>query len=1002
MDALHHTPPAFAALAACPALHAAVADDLHRQATYLSACLAAYQPRSQLLATLAQALRDPHGGLVCVEAPPGSGASTLLAALAVRQPVALWFAGAAPTAAPALYAQLVALHRPRLPLLDPTATTDPAAFESLLAELAASRSGHEPIALLIDELTPPGEPLRPGPPPLPSELPPGITLLLSATPGAPLPYTPALQLRIPNDDPELTAAQHALLARLGCPAPWADRLVAASGGNFLYLRLGLAHLRAGEADHTALPAGLEGLLNSWWAGLTAPERRLAALLAAAGEPFPLALATELLGADPAPTLASWARLALIEYGPPGDRTVALTHRALAALIARAGATELGVAHADLATLASARADGVPGSQRAVTTNPAVRYLERQGARHAALAPRPVRDVVLTALTGPTPMRARQRRNDVAGALEAAAWELRVAVADGPPLRLVRAAALVGVLATRARSLGADMVGTALLGGLEQGSREATLRAVLGVVERMADGHAKAALLRHLGEICYGARMRSAAMRLLSRALDLEASPTSRAWRDTREGLLTVLAEHAIALGAVDTALAIAERIEHLERRAMIETQVVRQLLATGAHDRAQRVARGILHESMGAWARAEVAVELQRAGDPRGAMMLDELTLETVVAWAQIELACDDATHDEAAARRRIEALPTPGQRDRGLARLARVLATAGNDGAALAAAEAIGAVEVRVAALIDLRLGLEGLVAMLALERATNDIGALTGEDRAPLVSALAAALAALGRRDQALALAAGLPEGEERDRATARVAVALAQRGDHAQAHELIATLDDEDEQAWAYDEFASLLAAAGRWDEAAALLTRIEADDQRARTAADLVIARAQAGEAVPALAMALAIDSATERARALTLLAPALVTGGAEAEALAVGRHPEILTSAEQRGRYLASVAAALAEHGRTDVAGRLVAEIRRPADRARAGAALARALAQRSPELACAVLGATLRTAAVGREEIFRALELAAPALAALGGAELLGEVAATIVDADHW
>ena len=186
-------------------------------------------------------------------------------------------------------------------------------------------------------------------------------------------------------------------------------------------------------------------------------------------------------------------------------------------------------------------------------------------------------------------------------------------------------------------------------------------------------------------------------------------------------------------------------------------------------------------------------------------MLLEEIPLETVVAWAQIELACDEATRDEAAALQRIEALPTQGQRDRGRARLARALAGTGNDGAALTAAEGIAAVEVRVAALIDLRLTLEGLVAMLALERATRDISAIAGDDRAPLVADLAAALTALGRSDKALELARGLPAGEEQARAMARVAVALAQRGEHEAAQDVIAQVDDEDEQAWAYEELA-----------------------------------------------------------------------------------------------------------------------------------------------------------------------------------------------------
>lgn len=1016
MEHLPHAPLAFAALDAFPALRASVAADLRRQAARAQAHLVHFQERPHLLAELEAALGDGPGGLVVVEGAPGSGVSSVLAALAARRPLPIWLAEAAPSAA-ALYAQLAAIYRPALPLVDPTVLTDPAALEQLLAEIAASRRPGQPAALLIDDLEPPGQPLRPGPTPLPAELPPGVTLLFGAAPGAPLPYQPAAHLRL-DDDPDLPAAQTRALTAHGCPGPWAGPLLDASAGNFLYLPLALAWLREGELSPGRLPYGLDALIERWWGDLGPRERRLAALLAAAGEPLPLPLAAELVDGDTAPIFARWLQLGLVELtteaAPAADDEpvapvplAAFSHRAPAALLARIAPAALATAHGELAGLAAARAADEREALRhrggaLPPAGPTEGYLLRQLARHATLAGPRLRDATLPTVADREALLAHERRETLEIALDEARWELRAAAAGDSELRMARATALTGLLATRARSLPLAAAAEALETGMARGGREAALKRVLESVERLPDGHAKAQILRHLGEICYNSRMRSSAMRLLSRALDLEAAPTTRAWRDTRESLLAALACAALEEGAVETTLAITERIEHLERRAMVETQVVRHLLAAGERDRAQRLARDILHESMGAWARAEAGVELVRAGDPRGELLLAEIPLETVAAWAQIELAMDEVTRDEAAARRRIEALPTQGQRDRGLARLARALAAIGADGDALAAAEAIGAVESRVAALIELRLGLEGLVAMLALERATKDIGGVSDDDRAPLVAALAAALAALGRGEQALELAHRLPAGEERDRALARVAVALAQRGEHGEARELLAALDDDDERAWAYEELARLLAAEGRWDDAAAMAAQIAAADQRGGAAADLAIERARAREALPALAMALAVEAPAERARALTLIVPALVEAGAVDRALAIASRRDLLVSAEARGRYLAAAAAALAAKERYEEAATVVAGLRRPAERARAGASLALALARHSQRAARTVLGATLRTAAVGREEAFRALELAAPALAALGGAELLGAVAAAVDEIDRW
>ncbi|RRR73259.1 MAG: hypothetical protein EI684_09080 [Candidatus Viridilinea halotolerans] len=1016
------TPRAFTALEPFPALRADVGPALRRQAAQVTAALARYQERPRLQAALEAALAETRGGLIALEGPLGSGVSSLIAALSTRLPLPLWLATiSGPPGLAALYAQLAAFHRPNAPLLDPAAASDPAALEQLLADAVAARGFHGQVLLAIDELDPPGQPAHPGPFPLPAELPRGVTLLLGCTPGAPLPYAPLTRIVLPDADPELEGLQYELLHALGCPPHGVDAMQAAAAGNLLYIHLACAMLQASVIGLEALPQGLEALMQAWWQQLSPNDRRLAALLAAAGAPLPFALGTQFLDADPGPTFAAWEELGLVDltmqaapapvegetHAPsPPLLLGAFAHPAPAALIARFAPDELATAHRDLADLALAHAEAERGPRLrpgfSAPTTVTSGYLRHQLARHEALAPGAPRAAGLERMISREWLRTHERYDTLAAALEAARWELRASAIGDDPLRLARAVALTGMLASRTRALTPEAAAEALTVSLSHGGRDHALKRVQTMIERLPDGPAKAAVLKRIGEVCYGANMRSSAMRLLSRALDLEANPLSRAWRDSREALHATFASAALVCADVDTALRIAERIEHLERRAMVETETVRYLLQTGDHLRAQRLARAILHETMGAWAQAEVAVALVRAGDARGAMLLEEIAMETVAAWAQIELACDEAAHNEAGAHQRIAALPNQNQRDRGLARLARAFASADNEGAALAAAEAIVANEVRIAALIELRLSLEGLVAMLALERATSDIKAVTGDDRAPLVADLAAALAALGRVDRALELTASLNAGEEQDRALARVAVALAQTGEHEAAEEVLRRVEDDDERDWAYDEFTRLLANAGRWDEAAIMGERISGEEQRARANGDLAMARARAGEAVPALARALALEVPAERARALNVIGPALVAIGDAPRAIAVASASEALANPEMRARYLAAVGAALAETGQTEAAATVIASIKRPSDRARAGAALASVLAAAQPELARSVLGATLRNAAVGREASLHALERAAPALGILGGPELLDAVSATVDTLDHW
>ncbi|WP_129631561.1 hypothetical protein [Candidatus Oscillochloris fontis] len=988
-------PQAFAALESFPALHAEVAPTLQRQAARAVAALSRALPRPTLLESLQHACADPAGGLVVLEGAPGTGVTSLLVALAAQQPFPLWLADDEPLGLAALYAQIIALWRPGLPLIDPAALTDPMALDRLLGEALASAG--QPLVLLIDLPNPHAPPTSPFPPIVPGEIPAGLTVVVGCVPGTPLPSVPRLRLTLPAADPDMVALSAQILADV--EETQRSAVIHAAQGNLLYLRLALCWHESGSLDLRSPPLGLEGLLGLWWQSLDSSAQQVALLLAAAAEPLPLLVIAELVQTDPEPLLSGWESLELIDLtmqaGSDGPLFLAsLAHPAFAPLIAKlAGDDRLSASHDALAALALHHL-----SRPINQATPGLRYLARNLARHAALGPPSERATRLAQVTSHEWVRNHSRLASLADAQRDAAWELHAA-ASGPIVRLIRAATLTGMLATRARSLDADSAVAALTLGLEQGSRDAALKRVTELVERLPDGMDKAQILRRLGEICYAGRMRTSAMRLLSRALDLEANPTSPTWREQREQLFVALAQAAISLEAITVALQIAERIEHLERRAMVETQVVRHLIATGDLAQARRVAHGVLHEGMGAWARAEVGVALVRAGDQRGSMILEEISLETVRAWAEIELACDLAARDDRAAWARIEALPSPGQRDRGLARLAHALALAEKDGDALAAAEQISAVESRVAALLDLRVTLDGLVAMLALERATSDIGSLTGDDRAPLLAALAAAHALIGRREAALTITAQLPTGEERDRALAKVAVAITQSGDYHAAQQILAQLDDDDERDWAKDEIARILAAGGGWEESWVLVNSMSADDQRAHSAADLAIERARSGEPLAALNQASGIEVDSERARALTLIAPLLVAAGQSQVALAP-EHVARLTSGEARGRYMAGIAIALAETGHPDVANDLLRHIRRPAARARAGVAVAHTYAQIAPDKAVAALAAALQTTSSGREETLRTLEWAAPTLALLGGSELLAATAALIAELD--
>ncbi len=980
-------PRAFRAVEQFSELYATVAPALRAQQERVQVCLRSAIDRPALVESVLATLRAQQGGIVMLEAPPGAGATTLLCQLAARADWPLWLVDDDDGGgALAFYAQITALRRPSLPLIDPAALTDPTACERLLAEVA---DPNQPFVLLVSAPDRDRQPLRALPLPLPFDLPPGVTLLFHGS----LPVEPDARITLPAADNDLKQTQIALLEQRKCPSSWRAPLVAAARGNLLYLSWAERWLHLGLLEIAQLPVDLEHLLLHWWQALSPVERRLAALLAAAGEPLPVSVLAQVIAGHPQLILDRWEEQGLVQINlrrisdEDALLLVRYAHRVVRLFLSRHAPDEVDAAHGELAQWCADRLRSNP-------LDPAYRYLGRQLARHAVLCPPARRPANLPTTNQVAWLRERELREGLVGALRDAGWMLYDAAA-GPPLTLGRMAAITGTLATRARQLSGELVTAAFLTAVKTGGREGSLRRVNAIVEQLPDGVPKAAVLRQLGEACYSVNMRSAAMRLLSRALDLEAQPVSRAWRDARDQAIEALATACLDAGDIERTLACAELIDLLERRAQVQTLVVRRLLADGQYDQAWRLSRAILHENRAAWAQAEVAVALSRIDDPRGAMLLEELKVETARAWAEIELACDLALRDEDAALKRIAALPSQHQRDRGLARLARVFAQAAKDGDALAAAERITARELRVTTLLELRIMLQGLVANLATERATREIDALQGEDRPILLAALASAHAAIGRKDRALAIAHQL-SGEELERALSRVAVACAQAGDYVGAQAVLDEMTDDDERDWARDEIARQLAAIGDWEGAIAQAVAIVADDQRARTSADLAIARARAGDVAQAVAMIRAIEVPAERARALVMTAPLLATF----DALQADHLADELLAGEARSRYRAALAVALAARGDVIAAAKIARRIRRRNERVRAEMAIVAALDPQHPATMNR-LAATLIRAAIGREEMFRALEQAVPVLLRIGGTPLLADLATAIVADDR-
>ena len=989
------SPPVIAALSAFPYLLGQVERSIARQALRIVERTARFVPRPELVHVVDEHIHTCPGGLIALEGAPGSGTTALLCHLAATRRYAFWLpeddAGAG---LPALCAQLLALYDLPVPLVPPIAGRDATTLERLLGEAAARRPSSDPLVVLIDR--PPEPSMAPAPPPLPAAIPPGVVLILACAPNESLPLPAGVRVSVPAADTQIRQRLEEAAVVLGCAPNLAGIVAAQSEGSFLYVRLAVGLIATGLLRAGALPAGLEALHQTWWQQLDAASRRLAALLAAAGEPIDPVLLATLAGrpvAEVQRRLQSWRPL--LEWQ---DERITLYHPSTRAFVARQAGDELADAHAAYVALAQARSNGQFDRLSPSTDG----YLVRQLARHIALSDPPTRAAAAPALASRAWIRARERHTgDLRDAALDAAWELRMAARDGPPLRLVRSAAIAGTLALLARTLSPDALTEAFIAALmREGAREGALKRVRELLDQLPDNRDKALALRQLGEVCYANRMRAPAMRMLSEALDLEAQGLPRAWRDERETTLVAFARAAIAIGAPDTALGITARIVHAERRGLIETEVVRWLLARSQLTRAEEVAYAIAHEGMHEWAMAEVAVGQARAGNAeRAEEVLSTLKTETAIAWARGELACDAARGGDARAAEYVAALDSPALRDRALALVALALEAGGLPAPALAVARTIEDREVRARTLIDLAMR-NPACAEPALPLAADDIGALAGEERAPLVAALAAAQAATGQLEAALQTAALLPEGEERDRAQSRIAVALARIGDQAAAQTIAMAIPDEDERGWALDELARLVAERGDWHTAFGLAALIGDPGQRARTEADLAIAWARAGDPVAAHHQAQQIAVSAEQMRAQIAIVGALVAVGGLPHALAT---LAAIPDPDARSRYQAALAAALAANGELVAAQGMARTTARPFDRARAFVAVARALAEHEPQQAHHALGEALRAAApLGRTETFACLEWAADTLAALGGAELLLAAASALDEVDSW
>lgn len=942
-------------------------------------------PRPELIAEFDTLLGEVGSGLLLIEGTWGAGATTLLCQLAAARPYPLWLpADDAGSGLAALCAQLIALHGLPVPIVPPAANRDVQTLERLLAEAVERRVSNDPLVVLVDTLS---ADYAANPPSFPTNIPPGAVIVYACEPGFLAPIDAAARLKLPTSGPVLIRALVEAAMALGMPKQTAVAVAAHSGRSFLYVALACARIERGLLGRRDLPDGLEALHALWWASLDTSGQALASALAAAGEPLPLGHAAHLARVGETAILALLEQsAALVEYT---NQHAQFYHPATRAFVA--AQNDLRATNA--AFVALARAQLGPAFD-----NGADDYFTRQLARHIALS-----GVGDTAeLAGRPWVLAQQRRTgDLYQSAADAAWAVSAAAESGRLDHLLRMAVIGGTLTTLGRTLSPDLLATALTDALDSGEpRDLALKRTRALIDQLPDGRDKALVLRRIGEVCFERGIKSHAMRMLSEALDLEVPGLPRSWRDEREEAQVALARAAITAHAPDRALGITMRIANPERRGMVETEVVRDLIAGEKLTRAEEVAHAIGHAHTHEWAMAEVAAGHARAGQTRRFReVLGTLKTETAIAWARAELACDAARHGDTSAVEQVALIASQRGRDEALGLVAQALVVGGQPASALMATRMVSDRAVRARTLIDLALT-KTPNAAVALNLAYDDIRMLGDDERTPMIVVLASAYATLGDLAAAMHTVETLEEGEPRDRGHSRIAAALARAGELDTAARIAAAIPDDDERGWTQHELANAYAAAGRLDKAAALVTQIADRDLRARAQADLCIARARAGRLAGALTAVEQITLPAERARALSAMAGVMVTRGFEGRADAAR---ETIGDAGARSRYTGALAAALANAGQHDAAELMARRADRPLDRCRALLACAHAAAPHDTPRATRLLAEALRrAAALGRSETVAIITAATDLLVALDGPDLLLNAGRVLDEVDGW
>lgn len=983
-------PPALAAIKTHPGLHQQVQISLDGQARRITERTTPFIPNRMLIETIDRQLKSMDSGLMTLVTPMGGGATSLLCYLAATRPYLFWFPeDDRQLGIEALCAQLIAYHDLPISLLPPTVNRDAVVLEGLLVEAAALRSSDQPLVLLIDQFTNYHMTMRP--PIFPAAIPHGVIVIYAHEPGMIPPMAPKVTLDLMPDDEHHVHTLHRFAAQLGCDDKLAVRLSSQSGGSFLYIRLAAKLLTNGLFTDATLPQGLTALYEKWWKQLASSGRKLAQLLAAAGAPLALNICTDITGMsipEVARLLQSWAPFLEVI-----DQRVTFYHHSIRTFIQERSRSRLATSHTAFLRLAQTRS-GEHFEQLLHESDP---YLATNLAHHLALSTISKRKNALHLITR-TWIRMHERHTGHLKAVATdAAWDLYRATRLHSVADLVRATALAGTLTLLGRTLPVDEVVSTFVAALKRGDhRDDALRRTQALVDQLPDGRDKAIILRRLGEVCYEHRMRASAMRMLAEALDLEEPELPRPWRDEREETLVAFARAAIKDGVPDIALGITTQIGHAERRGFIETEVVRWLLTQDRLTRAEEVAHAIGHEHTHEWAMAEVAVGHARAGHiARAVEVLDTLKTETAVAWAQSELACDTASRGQRDAIKLVQSLPNEYLRDQALALVAHALVKGNLFEEATATAQQIINTEIRAQAFIDLALVTP---AKELLDRATDDVATVDGDNRMPLIVALATTYAIIGDQASALKTAALLTDKEEHHRAHSRIAVTLARQGDHPSAAQIALAIPDQDERSWTLNELARLLGEAGEWNSATALIDQISDSEERTRTEADVCIARARSGNATIAQQQVALITVPRERVRAYVAMVESLVQQGRIDAAKAITQH---IAEPDARSRYQAALVTALAHHYDIKEAQQLAYSIIRPFDRARALIMIAQLTDDLEQKRQ--VLGHAFQIAAsLGRSETFTCLASAAEPLAALEGAEALLAAAHALDEIDEW